>query len=49
MLTRIRYLLCVSLISWAAAVTAQSQTSVAEFHKVLQEKAAFERADFATL
>jgi len=49
MLTRIRYLLCVSLISWAAAVTVQSQTSVAEFHKALQQKAAFESADFATL
>jgi len=49
MLTRIRYLLCVSLIGWAAAGTAQSQTSVVEFHKALQEKAAFEQADFATL
>ncbi|HEX6649584.1 MAG TPA: hypothetical protein VF075_08590 [Pyrinomonadaceae bacterium] len=49
MLTRIRYLLCVSLIASAAGVTAQSQASIADFHKVLQQKAAFESTDFATL
>src|SRR6185503_15025728 len=48
MLTRINWLLCISLICLAAnAVWAQS--SLAEFQKALHEKAAFEERDFAAL
>ena len=48
MLTRIQYLLCVSLICFAAN-TALGQTSFAEFQRILQEKAAFEPADLNAL
>ena len=48
MLTRIKWLLCTSLVCVAAnAVWAQS--SLSEFQKALQEKAAFEETDFAAL
>jgi len=49
MLTRIQYLLCTSVICIAAASTGTSQTSFAEFQKILQEKANFEQSDFAAL
>ena len=48
MLTRIQYLLCVLLLCFTASV-ALGQASSAEFQKILQEKAAFEQADFAAL
>lgn len=48
MLTRIQHILCVSLICFAAN-TALSQTSFAEFQKILREKAAFEEGDLAGL
>ena len=48
MLTRNQYLLCTLLICFAAN-SALSQTSLAEFQKVLQEKAAFEQVDFGAL
>jgi hypothetical protein len=49
MLTRIQYLLCTSLFVCVAASTGTSQTSFAEFQKILQEKSNFEQADFAPL
>lgn len=48
MLTRIHFLLCTSLICFAAT-TALAQTSVTELQKLLQEKAAFDDTDFAAL
>ena len=48
MLTRIQYLLCTFLVCFAAT-SATSQTSFAEFQKILTEKANFEQADFAAL
>jgi hypothetical protein len=48
MLTRIKYLLCTLLICLAAN-TVWSQTSLTEFQKALQQKAAFEATDFAAL
>ena len=48
MLTRIQYLLCTSLICFAAT-TALAQTSVTELQKVLREKASFDDTDFAAL
>lgn len=48
MLTRIHFLLCTSLICFAAT-TALAQTSVTELQKLLREKAAFDDTDFAAL
>src|SRR5215510_11295307 len=48
MLTRINFLLCTSLVCLAAN-TVWSQTSLTEFQKALQQKAAFEPTDFASL
>lgn len=48
MLTRNHYLLCTLLVC-VGATTALAQTSLAEFHRVLREKAAFEEHDFAAL
>lgn len=48
MLTRIKHLLCTSLICFAAS-TALAQTSVTEFQRLLREKAAFDDTDFAAL
>jgi hypothetical protein len=48
MLTRIQFLLCTALVCFVAN-TARSQASFAEFQKALEEKAAFEQTDFATL
>jgi hypothetical protein len=48
MLTRIKYLLCTLLVCLGAS-TAQSQTSITEFQKALEKKAAFEQTDFAAL
>jgi hypothetical protein len=49
MLTRIQYLLCTSLFICISASTGTSQTSFAEFQKILQEKSNFEQADFSAL
>lgn len=49
MLTRINWLLCTLLISSATSATVMAQTSVAEFQKLLREKAAFGEQDFAAL
>jgi hypothetical protein len=48
MVTRIKCLLC-TLSVCLGATTGLAQQSVAEFQKLLQEKAAFERSDFAAL
>jgi hypothetical protein len=48
MLTRIKYLLCTLLVGLGASTT-MAQTSLAEFQKVLREKAAFAESDFAAL
>jgi hypothetical protein len=48
MLTRIQCLLCTVLICFGAG-TITAQSSIADFQKILQEKAAFEQADFAAL
>jgi len=48
MLTRIKYLLCTLLVGLAAS-TVLGQASLADFQKALQEKAAFQNADFAAL
>jgi len=48
MLTRIQYLLCTLLICFSAS-TALAQASISEFQKLLQEKSAFEKTDFAAL
>jgi hypothetical protein len=48
MLTRIKFVLCASLICLVAS-TAWAQASLAEFQKTLQEKAAFQNTDFAAL
>lgn len=48
MLTRIKVLLC-TLVVCLAATPAWAQASLAEFEKALQEKAAFQQTDFATL
>ena len=48
MLTRIQYLICTSLICFAAT-TALGQASVTELQKLLREKAAFDDTDFAAL
>jgi hypothetical protein len=48
MLTRIQCLLCTLLICFSAS-TITAQSSIAEFQKILQEKASFEQADFAAL
>jgi hypothetical protein len=48
MLTRIQCLLCTVLICFGAGTVA-AQSSIADFQKILQEKAAFEQADFAAL
>ncbi len=48
MLTRNKYLLCVLLVCFGCT-TGMAQTSVAEFQKLLQEKAAFDQKDFAAL
>src|SRR5215217_5245330 len=46
MLTRFHFLIWALLISFGLT-TAQAQSSVAEFQKLLQQKAAFEESDFA--
>jgi hypothetical protein len=48
MLTRIKWLLCTSLVC-VAANAAWAQSSLSEFQKALHEKAAFEEKDFAAL
>jgi len=48
MLTRIKVVLC-TLLACLAAITALGQSSLAEFQKALQEKAAFQETDFAAL
>ena len=48
MLTRINFLLCTLLVCVGAS-TAWAQTSIAEFQKALEEKAAFQETDFAAL
>lgn len=48
MLTRIKYLLCTLLVCFGAS-TAWAQTSITEFQKALEEKAAFQTTDFAAL
>src|ERR1051325_1629855 len=48
MLTRIKYLLCTLLVCFGAS-TALAQTSITEFQKALEEKAAFQQTDFAAL
>ena len=48
MLTRIKCLLCTSLLGIAAS-TASAQSSLPELQKALQEKAAFKETDFAAL
>src|SRR5690349_20244769 len=48
MLTRIKVLLCTSVICLAASA-ALAQASLAEFEKTLQDKAAFQQTDFTTL
>jgi hypothetical protein len=48
MLTRLQFLICTLLVCTAASRTL-CQTSFTEFQKALQEKAAFEQADFTTL
>src|ERR1051325_8465697 len=48
MFTRIKYLLCTFLICLGTG-TAQAQTSITEFQKALEEKAAFQKTDFAAL
>jgi hypothetical protein len=48
MLTRIKVVLCTFLVC-LAATTAWAQTSLTDFQKALQEKAAFQPADFAAL
>ena len=48
MLTRIKVVLC-TLVTCLCATTAWAQASLAEFEKALQEKAAFQQTDFATL
>ncbi len=48
MVTRIHFLLCTSLICFAA-ITALAQTSVTELQTQLREKASFDDTDFAAL
>jgi len=48
MLTRINCLLCTLLVCLAAS-TVWGQASLADFQRSLQEKAAFQQADFAAL
>src|SRR5262245_27699883 len=48
MLTRINCLLCTLLVCLTAS-TVWAQASLAEFQKALQEKAAFQETDFASL
>lgn len=48
MLTRNKYLLCTLLVCLGAS-TALAQASMAEFQKVLREKASFEEPDFTAL
>ena len=48
MVTRINYLLCTLLLGLAAS-TAWSQSSLSDFQKALEEKAAFQQPDFAAL
>lgn len=48
MLTRIKVVLC-TLVICLATTPAWAQASLAEFEKALQEKAAFQQTDFATL
>ena len=49
MLTRIKLVLCALVLVCLAANIVWSQTSLREFHKALQEKAAFQETDFAAL
>jgi hypothetical protein len=52
MLSRINCLLgfiVVCAMIWLGAISALAQDSVAEFHKILREKAAFDETDFAAL
>jgi hypothetical protein len=48
MLTRIKSLLCTFVVCFGAG-TALAQTSITEFQKALEEKAAFQQTDFAAL
>src|ERR1051325_957681 len=48
MFTRIKFFLCTFVVCFGA-VTALAQTSVTEFQKALEEKAAFQKTDFAAL
>jgi hypothetical protein len=48
MLTRINSLLCTLLLSFSAS-SAVAQTTLAEFEKTLEAKAAFRQTDFAAL
>ena len=48
MLTRIKYLFCTLLVCFAAS-TAWAQTSITEFQRILEQKAAFQETDFAAL
>jgi hypothetical protein len=48
MLTRNQYLLCTLLVCFITS-TGWAQTSIAEFQKILAEKASFQESDFAAL